>query len=319
MAQACRHFVVGSAGSSTGFGILKSLLDAFPSASYTAVDTNPAHLVAASALPVRVARVPPADDEGYIPSILDLLRGDCTNVFVPVHDREIETVAEGMSAFPDSVVAVAPSAAVVNRCNDKWLTHEIFRQANVATPTTVLPQELAGRAADFVGWLRKPRRGVGSQGVTELRNAHDVEAAATAGDIVIQEPCLPPEITLDAFVSRRSGAYTACRERLQVKAGVCTKARLFRDAKFDELTDKLADALRLRGAFCYQVMTRCGEWAVTDVNPRLGGGTSMWLPLGVNFAAANVEDALAGSVDTWLPDVEGEHFVVRHFEEVLTV
>lgn len=319
MPQEQVHFIVGSAGSSTGFGILKSLLNAYPSSTFTATDTNPPHLVAASTLPVRVCRVPLADDAMYIPGILGLLREDCSNVFIPVHDREIETVARHVQEFPDATFIVAPTAAAVSRCNDKWLTYEACKQATVETAATVLPGDLAGRTTDFVGWLRKPRHGVGSHGVFRLTDENAVEAAAADSDIVIQEYCRDPEITLDAFVGRRSGTFTACRERLQVKAGVCTKARLFQNPRFDQLTMKLADALGLRGGFCYQVMmTGSGEWAVTDVNPRLGGGTSMWLPLGVNFAAANVEDLLTGSAAKWLPDIEGEHFVVRHFDEVLT-
>lgn len=319
MNDATWHFVVGSAGSSTGFGILKSLLKAFPAASYTAIDSNPPHLVAAMALPVSVTRVPSADSDDYVSHVLAMLRSHATNVFVPVHDREIEVVAANVAIFPETTLVAVPSISTVNLCNDKWLTHKQFVRADVPTPETVLPEDLSGRESDFVGWLRKPRRGVGGHGVATLLKREDVEEAASLTDIIIQECCVAPEITVDALASRHGGTYAASRERVEVKAGVCTKARLFRDAAFDALTEKVSAALNLSGAFCYQAMKGLGgNWVVTDVNPRLGGGTAMWLPVGVNFAAANVADLFATPFETWLPQLENQHFVVRYFDEVLT-
>ena len=72
-----------------------------------------------------------------------------------------------------------------------------------------------------------------------------------------------------------------CRERLEVKAGVCTKARVFTDPQIGDLAERLGAGLGLEGAFCFQVMRDAARgWVVTDVNARHGAGSRMSAAVG---------------------------------------
>src|SRR5207248_606409 len=122
--------------------------------------------------------------------------------------------------------------------------------------------------------LLKPRSGRGSVGVLRIDTKERFESARNSlGAYVAQEPCVSPEVTIDAFRGRDGKSFRAvARERLEVKAGVCTKARLFEDDELASIAERIGDGLDLTGTYCVQVMrsAESGRWLVTDVNPRPG-------------------------------------------------
>lgn len=131
------------------------------------------------------------------------------------------------------------------------------------------------------------------------------------------------EVTVDAFVPRRGGETRAiCRERIETKANVCSKARLFHDDRILEIAGAIAAAVGLTGAFCFQIMESeqgAEDWAVIDVNPRTGGGTAMSGTVGFDVIGANLLDALGLDYASRLQPLSGEHFVVRQPEDYVTL
>lgn len=108
-----------------------------------------------------------------------------------------------------------------------------------------------------------------------------------------------------------------CRERLEVKAGVSVKARVFDDPELSALAQKLGEELGLTGTFCFQVMRApdAGGWAITDVNPRPGAGTRMTVAAGVDVLAAMMADAWGEDPGVFLGPLAGERFVTRQYTE----
>jgi carbamoyl-phosphate synthase large subunit len=44
------------------------------------------------------------------------------------------------------------------------------------------------------------------------------------------------------------------RERIETKAGVCSKARLFHDDRILEIANAIGSVVGLKGAFCFQIL-----------------------------------------------------------------
>ena len=312
---------VGAAGSTTGFGIIRSLSAAFGErVRLIGADTNPPHLVAASVFAHASEQVPPAAAPDFLARLLERWEAHGVDTYIPVHDGEILAAARAreQGLLPAGVAVLAPSLRAVSQCNDKIATCAALRSAGIVTPDTVLLGEAQWREG---GWLRKQRSGVGSIGVQLLRTPAELAAAQQAGgDYVVQTPCLSGETTIDTFKSRHSGYFRAvARERLEIKAGVCSKARLYPDPELAALAEAVADAMELRGAFNVQVMRdSAGRWSVIDVNPRTGGATSMCNLLGIQFAAANAADLWGEPVEHLLPALAGERHVVRQPTDFLT-
>ncbi len=308
---------VGAAGTGTAYGLCWSARQHFGDRIRIVVaDTNPRHLVAASALSDAFEQLPPVASGEFPAALGAALRRHRVDTYQPILDEEIVLAAEMArdGRIPASVSVLAPSPEVAALCFDKFETARRLRAAGLPSPDTDLIADVAWREE---GLVVKPRFGRGSLGVDFLKTVADLNAVRMRSELVAQEKCAPPELTIDTFRSRRGNLFRAiCRERIEVKAGVCTKARVFEDEELSSMARHLCDALGLTGTICFQVMRRSdGSWAITDVNPRPGAGTRM-------SAAAGVDVLLAALLDAWgddplpaIPRLTGERFVVRSFHE----
>lgn len=318
--QLGKHTVwLGSAGTGTSFGLLRSLRDQFgPSVTVVAADIFPAHLIAASQLADSFEQVPPSTDSSFVPEILLRLARHRVDTYVPILDDEILVAATLVEQkLLDGVHVIAPSVRAAEICFDKgkaaiWLTEQ-----GLPTPQTELLRTMPWRSE---GVVVKPRHGRGSIGVRTIETEGELDALRSSanGDILAQTRCRMPEVTIDAFRSRNGYGFRAvCRERLEVKAGVCTKARVFEDAQLTAMSKRVAEGLELFGTFCMQVMRAWDDhgWMITDINPRPGAGTRLTVAAGVDLLAAGFADLWGADPRPFIPSLSAEYFVVRQYAE----
>ena len=276
-------------------------------------DTNPRPLVAAASFADDFVQAPPVAGYGYGDWLATTLERLDVDLYVPLLDADIALAAELAATGGAAARVAAPSPETARACCDKLETARALRELGVPGPQTRVPDGAAVAARE--GLVVKPRYGQGSAGFRALVAGEEV---AAADDLVLQQRCQPPEVTVDAYLAADLGAFRAvCRERLEVKAGVCSKARVFEDAELAGLVETVVRGLALRGGSCVQLMRLDGGWAVTDVNARPGGGTRMSSAAGVDILAAVYADQLGLSFDpeASLALLATEVFVVRQPDE----
>jgi carbamoyl-phosphate synthase large subunit len=315
-----RTLWVGAAGSATGFGAIRSVRDVWDGrVRIVAGDINPPHLVAAGALADATVQVPfLANEEAFARTLWESLERHAVDTYMPLLVEEILLAARLREAgrIP-GVDVLAPEPEVAALCADKLALARRLAELDLPVP----PTSLAGEARWWPeGVVVKARGGEGSRAVEVLTAEDELEAARRRGDgAIAQRRCEPPEITVDAFRSRNGAIFRAvCRERIEVKAGVSTKARVFDHAELGALVREVAEGLGLCGALCVQAMpSPAGGFEVIDVNPRSGGGTRMSAAAGVDVVAATLADAWGEDPAPFVPPLRGETFVVRHYEELV--
>ncbi len=314
---------VGSAGSSTGLGALRGLETAVAQghiqAQLLACDINPDHLVPA-ATEFDFCRMLSAYDPEFVEQTISALVSRGVTAFYPIHDAEIEIAARSKADFAAHGIQVfAPEISCIERVRDKLQMAGVLTAKRVPTPETWQLTDAVWQGSPLHA---KPRSGVGSVGAVLVEDAEALaqqKARSDSADAIVQ-PFVPGvEITLDVFCPEIGKvAACSCRERLEVKAGVCTKARVFEDQELYLLSAQVSDALGLEGSFCFQVRgaTGSGAWQVIDVNPRVGGATPMSLAVGLNFAAAHVLMHLGDdAAPVFNRSAQGDLFVTRSFRE----
>lgn len=309
--------LVTAAGTATSYGWLRSLRDRWgEQVRLVATDTNQPQEIAASTIVDRSVQAPSSTSSDFHPFIEDLIAGEGVTVYCPVIDHEIMTAAEMRDSrtLSATVAICVPDSHTATLCVDKLAMADWLTEHGFPTPKTSLVEnaEWDGRAL-----LAKPRQGFGSRGVSVIGSRRDLDVLE-AGDVVVQDLCEGPEVTVDVF--RSTGGKVAralCRERLAVRGGVVTTARIFEDPYIGKLALDLAAALEMEGVFCLQVMrgSTDSEWQITDVNARPGGGTRMSCVLGVDFHCAWLSDIWGGEAGALLPRLERERLVVRRWEE----
>jgi biotin carboxylase len=310
--------LVTAAGTAAGQGILLSARAALgASVRLVAGDINPPHLLPGAALADVTLQLPPLADAGFEPALHAALGAHGVTDWWPLLDAEVVLAAalRETGGLPAGLRVHAPGRAVAETCLDKLAVARTLAGAGLPAART---WEAAAAPWAERGLVVKPRRGHGSHGVRLAATRDDLARAVEQGppDAVAQERLDPPEVTIDAFRPAAGRTRAVARERLEVKAGVCVKARVHADAELEELTDRVAGALGLRGAFCWQAMRAPdGGWRVTDVNPRPGGGARMSAAVGFDTAAAALVEARGDDPAPYLEPPERARFVVRRWVE----
>jgi carbamoylphosphate synthase large subunit len=306
---------VGAAGSGNGFGVLAAARERYGDrVVLVSADTNPAHLCAGAAIADEHVQAPAATEPDFGPWLAGELERVGATVYVPIVDPEIRVAADlaERGGLPAGVQTLAPTRAAAARCFDKLALARWLESEGLPAPLTVPAAEARWRDG---GLVAKPRAGWGSTGVRVLERPDQL--AGLARDDVVQERCERPEVTIDAYRLDDGTVPALCRERIEVKAGVCVKARVFADAELSALAGAIGERLPLRGAFCFQVMRRGGGWAVTDVNPRVGSGSRMSSAVGFDLPGAVVCGALGDDPRPLLRPPAGERWVVRQWREIV--
>jgi hypothetical protein len=304
--------LLGGGGTGTAFAIASRLRAGWNTDLRIVItDIHDAHLVTTSILADAFHKVPPANDPGFEEALADILTRESVSTYIPILNDEIRVAgklsASGQFGGVDFWASEATAFLTDKLAADEWL-----RALGVRTP--VSPAD--GISAD--AWFAKPRNGYGSRGTKQLTD--DKRQALTdpeLKELLIQEVCNPPEVTVDSFYNHETGeCFAYCRERVEVKAGVCTKARIFADAELEDFARRIGRALEQKGTICFQAMQGSGGWCVTDLNLRPGAGTALTCAAGFDvisaaFACRNGEDYAT----YLLPRPDGDIFVTRQYSE----
>lgn len=314
-----RRLLVGTAGTGTTWGILSALRERYGDAPYVlATDMAERRLVAGAALADAFAQVPAVADPAFADTVLALIAEHAIDAYLPTFDAEIVLAGTLRDAGRlDGVQLLAPPTWAAQVCWDKLRAAGWMAEQGLPTPGTARLDEATDADLPLCA---KPRRGVGSVGVRIVRTPAELAALRTELDattMIAQRLCDGPELTLDAFRGADGWTRAVCRERVEVKAGVSVKARVFEDDDLSALAAAVGAGLELTGAYCLQVMRHDDRWLVTDVNPRPGAGTRLAAAVGVDFQAALLAEAFGGDPRALLPRLERDRWVARQYREIV--
>lgn len=311
-----KNILISAGGTATAWHLAKLAVEKFDSRFNLFVcDINPPHLIPAARLAKRFFQVPLAASPDYCAHMLRLFSEHKIDVFVPLidaDDRRFSSDAAELTALGVRSTGVSSgTSAVIHNKRDLsvFLESRGFR-----TPRTVSSEEVANRPGGR--FFIKPEQGLGSKGARVAESEEVLRAIAKSKNLLVQELCREPEVTVEVF--NHGVVRSLCRERLETKAGVCTKARIFADATLHSLAERLCAALDLPVAFCFQVMTGAdGEFLITDVNPRLAAGTALSTAYGWSLASAALVcwGDLPLDPQQFLRMSQGDKYVVRVYEE----
>ncbi len=273
--------------------------------------------MAAAALADEYLQSPFVADEAYADWLAKALRDTGASLYVPLIDEDIAIASRlaGEGRVGTARIA-APQVESARICWDKLATSTWLRERRLPTAETWVPSAAPRSGRSLVV---KSRYGQGSGGFRVLGESEELDALESVDDYVVQAFCERPEVTVDVFLARDGGVFrAACRERIETKAGVCTKARVFESQELARLAEEVARGLGLIGGSCIQVMRDDGgDWAVTDVNARPGAGSRLSTAAGVDILGAVYADLLElpFAAEEELAALDRDVYVVRQFDE----
>lgn len=305
--------MVLSGGTGTAWGICGALEKVSQgNLNLVVCDINPPQLVHTSVLANEYVVVPPIKDEYYYKSILYLLDQHKVDILIPLIDFDLQLFSrDNCDLIKRGIFSTAPEKKTFVALSDKRNLWKTAQDLGVPTPKLYTIDDICVENDYFI----KPVVGFGSRGAKRVSGEEII--AYDCKEYIIQELCQPEEITVDissVFGVTRS----VCRERVETKAGVCTKARVFYDAQIASYIERISEHLKLPECCCAQFMKgNSGEWLLTDFNLRLGAGSALSAAVGFDIAFCAAASWL--ETEIVLPVIpEEEHYVVRHYSEIVT-
>jgi carbamoylphosphate synthase large subunit len=288
-----------------------------------ATDTNQSELVTSSVWADHFIQVAPSSSGLFLEQFGQLLAEHRNAKVYPAVNSDFDALmrlkTNGAHWHADFVL---PAEHTVSIASDKIELARILSGLGVKTPRSFSADDVRSSKTPEKMFM-KPRNGFGSRGARPISSSEAMTLPTDAlAANVFQEVCDGPEVTVDAFHDAVTGdSISVCRERLEVKSGVCTKARLFLDKFLDAIAIRIGEFLEIRGSFCFQVMRSGGDWIVTDVNLRPGAGTALSCAIGADFFAA-MHATRCGQQGIKHIDVNilqrGDAFVTRQYAEYVT-
>lgn len=224
--------------------------------------------------------VPTINAPEYIDVILDICVKEKINGVLSLIDPELSLLAKNHDKFNQIGVTVIGSSYELcemsldkmqmyswlvshgYKCAKSWISKEKFYKAvdngEVAYPVFV-----------------KPYRGSASINISKVYDKETVELLfAHEDDLMIQEFLEGQEIGADVYVDMISGNVVSIftKKKLKMRAGETDKAVSFKDPKMFELIEKFVLEAGYRGQIDIDIFDIGGEYYISEVNPRFGGG-----------------------------------------------
>ena len=121
----------------------------------------------------------------------------------------------------------------------------------------------------------KPARGSASISISKVYDKETVELLFSHNrNLIIQEFLDGQEIGADVYIDMLSGEPISIftKKKLKMRAGETDKAVSFKDKKLFELISKFVKEAGYRGQIDIDIFEIDGEYYISEVNPRFGGG-----------------------------------------------
>jgi carbamoyl-phosphate synthase large subunit len=264
-------------------GMRVDIVDAFARAGAltVAVDLNP--LAPALHRADRRAAVPPVAEPDYVAALADLVAEHDIRLVISLADQDQRVLAARRGEL--GAPLLLPALEVVERSNDKYLTHLFLLDHGFDSPPTWLPDGVPPDLAFPV--LVKSREGFGARNMFLARDRAELDffLRYTPVPAIVQRACKGEEFSIDVFSDFEARCLNAIpRTMIESKGGESIKGMTLADWELVELGRQVAETLGIVGPATVQCFrTADGRHEVTDVNLRFGGAFPLPLAAGSRY------------------------------------
>lgn len=139
----------------------------------------------------------------------------------------------------------------------------------------------------------KPVRGSASINISKVTTKEEVELLFNIYDnLMIQEFMDGAEYGADTYIDMISGEPVAIfiKEKIKMRAGETDKSVSFKDEKLFDLIKRFVKLAGFKGIIDIDIFKVNGEYYISEVNPRFGGGYPHAYETGVNIPGMIIDN-----------------------------
>ena len=225
-------------------------------------------------------QVPRMTADGYIDVIFDICKKERIDSVLTLIDPELSLLAKHKEDFAAlGVTVIGSSYELCERALDKmkmfeWLSGHGYRCARSYDDKEKFYADVQAGLIDFPVFV-KPIRGSASIAISKVYDEETLELLLARNDsLMIQEFLNGQEIGADVYIDMVSGEIVSAftKKKLVMRAGETDKAVSFRDGKLFDLIERFVRESGWLGQIDIDIFEVDGEYYISEVNPRFGGG-----------------------------------------------
>lgn len=224
--------------------------------------------------------VPRMTDDGYLDVILDICKNEKITGVLSLIDPELSLLANNVEKFESvGTIVIGSSYELCERSLDKyemykWLVENDYKCAKSYMDKDEFFADLDNETAKFPVFV-KPARGSASISISKVTDRETVDLLFAHEDgLMIQEFLDGQEIGADVYIDMITGEVVSIftKKKIKMRAGETDKAVSFKDEKLFELIKEFVIRAGYRGQIDIDIFDINGEYYISEVNPRFGGG-----------------------------------------------
>ena len=248
--------------------------------------------------------VPRISDPNYVDTIIEICKKEQVKGVLSLIDPELSILAENVERFKDvGTTVIGSSYSLCERSIDKmqmyqWLSSHGYRHARSWKDKDEYLKAVDNGEIEYPVFI-KPCRGSASLHISKVFNKEALELIfAQEDDLMIQELLDGQEIGADVYIDMISGEVVSIftKKKLRMRAGETDKSVSFKDPKLFLLIEEFIKESGYRGVIDMDLFEMGGEYYISEINPRFGGGYPHAFEAGCDYMQFILEN-LKGNIN----------------------
>ena len=237
--------------------------------------------------------VPRISEPGYIDLVLDICAKEEIDGVLSLIDPELSLLAQHQAEFAKlGVKIIGSSYELCEMALDKMAMYKFcvandFKTARSWNDLESFKEEFLAQKIDFPVFV-KPQKGSASIAISKVYDLATLEFMfnhkQSNEQLMIQEFLNGQEIGADVYIDLISHEVVSIftKKKMVMRAGETDKAVSFKDEKLFNLIEKFVNKAGFVGQIDIDIFEIDGEYYISEVNPRFGGGYPHAYECGVN-------------------------------------
>lgn len=224
--------------------------------------------------------VPKITVDGYVDIIVDICKKENITGITSLIDPELSLLSENKEKFDAlGVTIIGSSYELCERSLDKyamykWLTENGYKCAKSYMSKEVFYSDVEKGLINYPVFI-KPARGSASIAISKAYDKKTVDIFFdNSNGMMIQEFLNGQEIGVDVYIDMISRKVVSVftKKKLVMRAGETDKAISFKDEKLFDYIIEFVEKSGYIGQIDIDIFEINGEYYISEVNPRFGGG-----------------------------------------------
>lgn len=224
--------------------------------------------------------VPRMTEPGYLNTIYDICRAENISGVLSLIDPELSLLAENQKHFEEiGVTVIGSSYELCEMSLDKyemfqWLNDHNYKCARSYVDQSTFYEAVEKGEITYPVFV-KPVRGSASISISKAYDKDTIDLLfRQEKGLMIQEYLNGQEIGADVYIDMISGEVVSIftKKKIKMRAGETDKSVSFKDEKLFVLIEGFVKMAGYRGQIDIDIFDVDGDYYISEVNPRFGGG-----------------------------------------------